>query len=823
MRKSVASFAHKTIALCAALALSLSVPSLAWAEGNPSGTIAGTVAGSAAEAEEGEGMPSSGEPDAQGAPEASAQSASTKAADGSGTGGTTVSIAVYRSSFPITKWDLNDDDYSLTKAEWDNRPANSALPQQGSPGSEVEWPEAGMPAGYKEPVRAGFEFAGWSVDKSASAGGYIDGSSPALTMPEGAPTSDPKEYTLYALWTPNEYSVVFDLSKNPESKKGPGDDASFKLNWSTSDGVRTVTDLGQGRFHVDGFTMKEAHYDSATRTVGLPEPARSGYRFLGWAEPDGQDLAIDNADKTGYAMNPVRLTQINGTPILTARWTSAFGVTAPLSITFGDYDVTGAPGNPWLGDKNQTAGDDTTQSEADDTAKDDREGYEALGQAYFENTGWHEAVKVVGLASERYASANQVLTTYDTKKASEAQVLGDGTEANPGERLLSLYPSASAPGKDDDKSSGIHFRLTDAVSEGALGDAFTMAPQGEDGSKKAISYGLNLSTDPTDGSANHGLVLPTNDYERKQIATVSYTFAAADVVGDKILTPDGDASAFYIDIPQEFIEKHSFTAIADPGIYGVRVIKEVADNLAAKGSASPYYGFCKSLMDSQGASASGGSLDGPYFKLALGSSTWDVQILGIAQDYLAQDDSGTRYADERKAGLSFALRDIYTETTMRPSSTNTGSWANSSIRTYLHGTFYQSLPEQLKDHLAVVSKRQQKGRTDSFGYQQTSETVFLPGFFEVYGARGGYDYSFYNYNADETYAKGSFQYQTFLGGNDGTTFNRTAAKKLNGQAKAWWCRSSGMDAASYLLVNATGERYSHVASGTFGVVPCFCL
>ena len=192
MRKSVASFAHKTVALCAALALAFSMAPLAWADDGPTGTIAGTVAGSAAEGSE--DATASSEQDA---PQASTQSADVKAAEGSSTGGTTVSIAVYRSSFPIAKWDLNDDDFNLTKAVWDNRPAADKLPQQGRPGSEVAWPEAGKPAGYKEPTRAGFEFAGWSTDKSASAGGYIDGKDPALTMPEGAPEA--KEYTLYAL------------------------------------------------------------------------------------------------------------------------------------------------------------------------------------------------------------------------------------------------------------------------------------------------------------------------------------------------------------------------------------------------------------------------------------------------------------------------------------------------------------------------------------------------------------------------------------------------------------------------------------------------
>ena len=48
MRKSVASFAHKMVALCAAFVLAFSMVPLVWADDGPAGTIAGTVAGNAA-------------------------------------------------------------------------------------------------------------------------------------------------------------------------------------------------------------------------------------------------------------------------------------------------------------------------------------------------------------------------------------------------------------------------------------------------------------------------------------------------------------------------------------------------------------------------------------------------------------------------------------------------------------------------------------------------------------------------------------------------------------------------------------------------------
>ena len=72
MRKSVASFAHTLVAALMAAALMSSMVPLAWADDGPAGTIAGTVAGNAAEGSESpedaaatEGMDGTASSDAQ--------------------------------------------------------------------------------------------------------------------------------------------------------------------------------------------------------------------------------------------------------------------------------------------------------------------------------------------------------------------------------------------------------------------------------------------------------------------------------------------------------------------------------------------------------------------------------------------------------------------------------------------------------------------------------------------------------------------------------------------------------------------------------------
>ena len=731
-----------------------------------------------------------------------------------------MSIAVYRSSFPIAKWDLNDDDFNLTKAVWENRPADPALPQQASPGSEVAWPESGKPADYKEPTRAGFEFAGWSTNKSASAGGYIDGKDPVLTMPEGAPEA--KEYTLYALWTPNEYAVVFDLAKNPLPGKGPLTEDSFKLNWDTdTDLKRTVTPLGDGRFNVSGFTMKEADYDSVTKTVGLPVPARSGYRFLGWVEPAEQGAVIDNADKSGYVLNPVRLTQIDGTPVLVARWAAAFGVTAPISITFGDYDKTGAPGNPWLGDaateaKAGEAADDATQSEADDTAKGDQEGYEALGQAYFENTGWDLNVSIVKVESARAPSANQVLTTFDSSKATEAQVLGgtDGEGAeHEGERLLSMYPLAAVPeDAAERKEKGVHFRLDDTVAEGAgsnLG-AFVIAGktyESED-HKLPVSFGLNLSTDPVDGSANHGLVLPANDYERKQIATVSYTFAQTSMVPSDPtkhnLATGSTSDALYI----EYNGK----------VYGLSDIKDAADCIAVLGTGSPCYPLYRSFFQS-GMDPSDPADPHGYVRWGDGA-TYSVRIIGIRQD--AKTGGGL-------AGLTFQFVDCLNATYRAHSvDDNSVGWSGSELRSVMNsGTIWQQVPAKLAAAIPSVY------HTNLYGARTTHDKLFLASYHEMTARDWSTDkwstlYPEIVLAGTERDTSGPYQYY------DANHLNISGAdlpqpqmiKKVNGVATPWWLRNiDPNNKTGWGWVGESGDPHHGIAKSAVlaGVVPCFAL
>ena len=863
MRKSVASFAHTLVAALMAAALAFSMVPLAWADDGPAGTIAGTVAGSVAEGSEGTAAPSE-----QDAPEASTQSAETKAAEGSSAGGTTVSIAVYRSSFPINDWVLKspDDKDASHEPSWENRPSD--LPTSASPGQACT-----VPSGYTrdmEPVREGYIFAGWSLDPTSPKGSYLD----ALKVPDGAPQS--KGYAFYAIWTPEVYAVVFDLAKNPAmdgvDREGAAEtEASFDLNWPELAATeRTIASLGSARYRVTGFTVKDsvhdADYDPDTGLIKLPEPKRTGYRFLGWAEPDGQKVSVDAKDGA-YGLNLARLPQIDGTPVLTARWTSGFGVTAPLSITFGDYDKTGAPGNPWLGDKDQAAADDSTQAQQDKEGASEQEGYAKGGQAFFENTSWHEAVKLVGLTSARHANANQVLTTYDTSKASEAHVLGDGTEENPGERLLSLYPSATAPA---DKSSGIHFRLTDTVTEAGLGDAFTMAPQGEEGARKDISYGLNLATDPVDGSANHGLVLPTDDYERKQIATVSYTFATATAANEDPYVHNSATGTINDDIYVEY----------DGKVYGTHDILHAADCISKLGESSPCYALYNDIMHAQGVATNGilpssagakiyARYTGPeataaqpnsnrqgFVRLLLIGLNHDVVSLregspnasGFAGDGSKDATNGAPYVT-RRAGFTFQFADVLLAAPMSSAHNVNGGWSATSLRSTTlaeGGAIYNSIA--IRDSIKSVIKFSNNRASVSMNWDQvtttTTDKLFIGSYKEILGGYYGsslmhddnpyswlnHDGYHYEYYSDVCKAAHHPMSEPAITRNLGALCKGMALSDATA-ARAWWLRTpntpGGVDHTFIMINNSTGDDVtanSGEGNGTSrGVVPCFCL
>ena len=835
MRASVASLSRKVVAALVAGILTFSMAPLAWADDGPAGTIAGTVAGNAAEGSENqadmagtEGTDSTASPDAQ-APEAEVQSADTKAAASTGDAatGTTIKIAVYRSSYPLV-WDLNDAGApDATKAKWDSKPEK--WPTEGSPGSAVgtcegyvAWTDDKNPG--SEPSRTGFNFMGWSTSPTVAVEGT--GKLDTLSIPKdtqpAAGEDGVKSITLHALWAPINYSVVFDLTKNPEDAT-----AVPAFTWT---GKGDFSDLGGGRYRLSGVTLED--YDPSTGLIEIATPARGtgGYRFLSWAEPDSQQdptVAVRKSGSSKWYVNPVALPHYDYEPVLTARWSLSFDVDVPSQITFDEYDSLEVEGNLT----------DTTDEDAIDEESPDA--HDAGKRAHFCSQSTATDYKIVALRSVRQPTASDILTTSDSTKATQEEVLGN-------ERLLSLFAEGATA-----ESQGVHFKLDDAIDmdDSARYGSFVIPKQAvpfdpsaterDDENRLYVSYRLNLSNKVGDSETpNHGLVTPgsVNEGDRTPIAEVSYEFAVADhaTVLKEIrpsATPSTTEHSLYIDIPDSFLIQNGLFDKVQAGIFGLADIKAAANDLSANAAnlnASAYYPLYKALLESQ-VTNNGNPGSGPYFQVKINSFYLPVQLIGICQD--------TKTAGG-KAGLTFQMRDVYAargitnsdagssnfDTSMNPTRDTTDGWKGTQLQKRLQSSFMQSLASDLQSAIVPLNKYHQINGSDIQSSLQptTGETIWVPSAYEVFGAPARPEF-----NESEALVNipgyTPFQYQAYQG-NDTPYINEKAFKRYNGSISGWWLRTAYRAAATvFCHTNHEAEMLTNYADIQNGLSPCFAI
>ena len=161
--------------------------------------------------------------------------------------------------------------------------------------------------------------------------------------------------------------------------------------------------------------------------------------------------------------------------------------------------------------------------------------------------------------------------------------------------------------------------------------------------------------------------------------------------------------------------------------------KAVAEDIAAKGEASPAYAKAKAAMDASTRWS---------VKLTNGK-TLKYRIVGINHDDLA-DGSG-------KAGLTFeATNDAMGEQRMNATDTNAGGWEKSELRGRLNsGDLWSLLPTEVQSKAKAVTKMTDNKADGQYGTPSattaTTDTVFLLSMAEVYGSiyRDGNQYEYY--------------------------------------------------------------------------------
>ena len=215
--------------------------------------------------------------------------------------------------------------------------------------------------------------------------------------------------------------------------------------------------------------------------------------------------------------------------------------------------------------------------------------------------------------------------------------------------------------------------------------------------------------------------------------------------------------------------------------------KAVAEDIAAKGEASPAYAKAKAAMDASTKFSA---------KLTNGK-TLEYRIVGINHDDLA-DGSG-------KAGLTFeATNNAMGEQRINATKTNVGGWEASELRGRLNnGDLWSLLPSELQSKVKPVTKMTNNQGGKAGTPSATTDKVFLLSATEVWGdfQSDGVQYEYYK-------SKGV------------TTSNWSGASSGDNR----WTRSVNPNSSTgFRYVNSYGNCYNSYPTNASYVFPVWCF
>ncbi len=639
------------------------------------------------------------------------------------------------------------------------------------------------------PTKEGFRCLGW-YDESGTK--IFDASSSPVTNME---IDAPLEVSLHAEWTRTDYDLGFDVDSEPgdaDCEGEPKDDQTVNVE--------------------DGPTVIE-------------DPKRPGYVFQGWTIPNAegteaidQDLVYQDETDGKWYVDASKLPDYageDGRVELTARWSAAVKVDAPLSATFY-YDLTLPDGEGYW-------------DEARDAAVEGAAG--AAGTAAIRN---HSAVplRVAGMESATGKDSARLLKKGDEwvndLPKGEASVLSvfPTKSASTGTEDAALGPSSASQGKGDDLAHAVTLALDEVKLEAAFdADAWAIgaATVGDNGivSKTGdlrLGYRLDLGGEGGITLDYDALLGATEGDEGKAapLTSIAYCFAL------QAPRPTGTRSdPLYVEVTDP--------EVGGVGVYGLADIKAAADDFSSRVdpatdpndwasissqiAGSPYAKLYTELYK-------GGAL---FYAKTTTKGYVAMQIIGICQDIKA---------DGTKAGFTFQTRDcVDSLMPMNSSYTNAGvnGWIYQPLRSYIRSLFDSAL---VSNGIATVTKYHQVARATNYASPSalqgpTQETVFLPNVYEVSKTTRNNTTAQYGYhiNPAEEHIPSAhkFQYQFF---SDHGLMNK---KDKGGTLRWWWLRSSfcsngrhfeSMCCAATSRVDFCSTAYTGEGAG---VAPCFAL
>lgn len=212
-------------------------------------------------------------------------------------------------------------------------------------------------------------------------------------------------------------------------------------------------------------------------------------------------------------------------------------------------------------------------------------------------------------------------------------------------------------------------------------------------------------------------------------------------------------------------------------------------------------------------------------EVGLRTDTWqglkNIARAGLALKYVKVGDSlkvdlstgetvEFRVANVKASEIIFEARNALSAgRQMNASNTNAGGWGSSALRSYLNGTFFNTLPTDLQ---AVISERtiQSSVGSQSSSLKTTTDKIWIPREYEVFGTT--------NYAASTEHSTGGAEQFALYA----TASNRVKSYGDGGAACYWWLCSPYVSSSTYFCyVSSDGSASSYGAGNSYGVVPCF--
>ena len=196
---------------------------------------------------------------------------------------------------------------------------------------------------------------------------------------------------------------------------------------------------------------------------------------------------------------------------------------------------------------------------------------------------------------------------------------------------------------------------------------------------------------------------------------------------------------------------------------------------------------------------------GDQVTLSLNGTNYAFDIIGFNHDTLTDTAAYGEETATGKAGITFQMHDLFATVYIMNSSTNTGGWKKSNMRTSTMPIMKGYLPDDWEAIIKPVNKASGTGGGSSSGTETVSDNCFLLAEVEVFGSRK------YAVAGEGT------QYAYYKAGN-------SKVKDKSGSAFDWWERSPGSgDNESFCKVASNGSVSGDYTGFRKGVAFGFCV